>query len=84
MCAPIDPNLDWDSAATVTLGAIAMQGIRRAQPSLGETFAIIGLGVLGQLTAQILKVNGLESFLKFLKYLLITLFLYPAATMKSL
>lgn len=45
-------------ASTVTLGAIALQGIRRAQPTLGETFVVIGLGILGQLTIQMLKANG--------------------------
>ena len=45
-------------ASTVTLGAIAMQGVRRAAPTLGETIAVIGLGILGQLTVQILKANG--------------------------
>lgn len=47
-----------DIAATVTLGAIAMQGVRRAQPTLGETFVVVGLGILGQLTAQMLSANG--------------------------
>lgn len=46
------------AAATVTLGAIALQGVRRANPTLGETFIVLGLGILGQLTAQILKANG--------------------------
>lgn len=45
-------------AATVTMGAIALQGIRRTAPTLGETIAVIGLGILGQLTAQMLKANG--------------------------
>jgi predicted dehydrogenase len=44
--------------ATVTLGAIALQGVRRAQPTLGETFVVIGLGILGQLTVQLLRANG--------------------------
>ena len=47
-----------DHASTVTLGAIALQGVRRASPTLGETFVVIGLGILGQLTAQLLKANG--------------------------
>lgn len=50
--------LDFESASTVTLGAIAMQGIRRAKPTMGESFAVIGLGLLGQLTVQLLKANG--------------------------
>jgi len=45
-------------ASTVTLGAIALQGVRRAMPTLGETIVVVGLGVLGQITAQILAANG--------------------------
>ncbi|MEE9926775.1 bi-domain-containing oxidoreductase [Microvirgula aerodenitrificans] len=53
------PNtLAADVASTVTLGAIAMQGVRRAQPTLGEIFVVIGLGILGQLTCQFLHANG--------------------------
>lgn len=47
-----------DRASTVTLGAIAMQGVRRTNPTLGETVVVIGLGILGQLTAQMLSANG--------------------------
>lgn len=54
----IPDHLDFAAASTVTLGAIALQGIRRAQPTLGETFVVLGLGILGQLTAQMLKANG--------------------------
>lgn len=50
--------VDMPVASTVTLGAIAMQGVRRANPTLGETFVVIGLGILGQLTAQLLRANG--------------------------
>ena len=39
-------------------GAIALQGVRRAEPTLGETFVVVGLGLIGQLTAQMLKANG--------------------------
>ena len=35
-----------------------MQGVRRAQPTIGETFVVVGLGVLGQITVQLLKANG--------------------------
>jgi len=45
-------------ASTVTLGAIALQGVRRAMPTLGETIVVVGLGVLGQITAQMLAANG--------------------------
>ncbi|WP_245692466.1 bi-domain-containing oxidoreductase [Sporomusa acidovorans] len=51
-------NVPMEEASTVTLGAIALQGIRRANPTLGETFVVIGNGILGQLTVQMLKANG--------------------------
>ncbi|MBN8919170.1 MAG: bi-domain-containing oxidoreductase, partial [Rhizobiales bacterium] len=47
-----------DAAATVTLGAIALQGVRRAQPTLGETIVVVGLGILGQIAAQLLAASG--------------------------
>jgi polar amino acid transport system substrate-binding protein len=46
------------AAATVTLGAVALQGVRVAEPRLGETVAVIGLGLLGQLTTMLLAANG--------------------------
>ena len=49
---------DLKDAASTTLGAIAMQGVRRADPHLGEIVAVIGLGLLGQLTVQLLKAAG--------------------------
>jgi threonine dehydrogenase-like Zn-dependent dehydrogenase len=58
LCCPVPDELDFASASTVTLGAIALQGIRRAEPTLGETFVVVGLGALGQLTAQMLRANG--------------------------
>lgn len=58
LCVPLPENLDLESACTVTLGAIALQGVRRANPTLGEAFVVIGMGILGQLTAQLLKANG--------------------------
>ena len=54
----IPASVSFEDASTVTLGAIAMQGVRRAQPTLGETLVVIGLGVLGQLTTQLLRANG--------------------------
>lgn len=50
--------LTLDVASTVTLGCIALQGVRRADPKLGETVVVFGLGILGQLTVQMLKANG--------------------------
>jgi predicted dehydrogenase/threonine dehydrogenase-like Zn-dependent dehydrogenase len=47
-----------ESAAFTTLGAIALQGVRLSEAKLGEVVAVIGLGMLGQLTVQILRANG--------------------------
>ena len=58
LVVPIPDALGFEAASTVTLGAIALQGVRRLTPTLGETFAVIGLGILGQLTTQILRANG--------------------------
>jgi len=51
-------TVDFDSAAFGTLGAVAMQGFRLAQPQIGEYVCIIGLGLLGLLTAQIARAAG--------------------------
>lgn len=54
----VPEGLDMAQASTVTLGAIATQGVRRLAPTLGESVVVLGLGILGQLTAQLLKANG--------------------------
>ena len=54
----VPDGCDLREAASVTLGAIAMQGVRRADPRLGEIVAVIGLGLLGQITVQLLKTAG--------------------------
>ncbi len=51
-------NVDFESAAFTTLGAVAMQGIRLAEAKLGEIVAVIGLGLLGQPVVQMLKAAG--------------------------
>lgn len=58
LVVPVPENVGFDAASTVALGAIALQGVRRAVPTLGETFVVIGLGILGQLTVQLLRANG--------------------------
>lgn len=58
LCAKVPKNIDLEDAAYSTLGAIALQGVRQAGPTLGETVVVIGLGLLGQLTVQLLKANG--------------------------
>ncbi len=47
-----------EAASFVTLGAIALQGVRVANPTLGERVVVMGLGLIGQLTVQLLKANG--------------------------
>lgn len=54
----IPDGVSFDEAAFVTLGAIALQGVRTADVKLGDAVAVIGLGLLGQLTVQILKAAG--------------------------
>lgn len=54
----VPDNVGLDTASTVALGAIALQGVRRTEPTLGEVVVVVGLGVLGQLTSQLLKANG--------------------------
>jgi predicted dehydrogenase len=58
LAARVPDEVSLEDASTVTLGAIALQGVRRAAPSLGEAVGVIGLGILGQLTVQLLRANG--------------------------
>ncbi len=58
----VPDSVPLDAAAFTTLGSIAMQGVRQANPKLGEFTCVIGLGLLGQLTAQILRANGCQVF----------------------
>src|SRR5947208_15224478 len=51
-------DVDFDSAAFTTLGAVGIHGVRTAEAKLGDIVAVIGLGLLGQLTVQILKAAG--------------------------
>lgn len=54
----VPEGCDLRAASSVALGAVAMQGVRRADPRLGEIIAVIGLGLLGQITVQLLKAAG--------------------------
>jgi len=53
-----DSAVSFEEAAFTTLGAVALHGIRTADVKLGDVVAVIGLGLLGQLTVQILKAAG--------------------------
>jgi predicted dehydrogenase/threonine dehydrogenase-like Zn-dependent dehydrogenase len=56
----IPSNLDYKLASTVTLGGIAMQGVRRANTSIGEFVVVVGAGILGLISIQLLKVAGVR------------------------
>ncbi len=58
LLTPLPKNVDFESAAFTTLGAIALHGFRLAEPQLGENVAVIGLGLLGLLTIQLAAAAG--------------------------
>ena len=61
LCVKLADNVPLNEACFTTLGAIALQGIRQADLRLGESCAVIGLGLLGQLTIQMLNAAGVQS-----------------------
>ena len=58
LCAKVPDAVADDEAAFTVLGAIALQGIRLAQPTLGETVVVTGLGLVGLMTVQLLRAQG--------------------------
>ncbi len=62
LLASLPKNVDFESAAFATLGAIAMHGFRLAEPQVGERVAVIGLGLLGLLAGQIAAAAGCSVF----------------------
>lgn len=58
LCAKIPDSVSDEEAAFTVLGAVALQGIRLAQPTLGETVVVTGLGLIGLLTVQLLQAHG--------------------------
>lgn len=60
LCVKLKDDADLKTAAYNTLGAISLQGIRQADLRLGESCAVIGLGLLGQLTCLMLKASGIR------------------------
>lgn len=58
LCAPIPEGVADEAAAFTVMGAIALQGLRLAQPTLGEAVVVIGLGLVGQMTVQLLRAQG--------------------------
>ena len=58
LLAHVPEAVSLQDAAFGTLGAIALQGVRRCAPQLGDRVVVLGLGLLGQLTAQLLQASG--------------------------
>jgi predicted dehydrogenase/threonine dehydrogenase-like Zn-dependent dehydrogenase len=58
LLTPLPENVDFESAAFTTLGAIALHGFRLAEPQIGESVAVIGMGLLGLLMGQIAAAAG--------------------------
>ena len=60
LCAPVPEGVEPSLAAFATVGAIAMHGVRRAEPQLGDTACVVGLGLVGQLVVQLLVASGVR------------------------
>jgi predicted dehydrogenase/threonine dehydrogenase-like Zn-dependent dehydrogenase len=60
LAVPVPDEVGLDEAAFATVGAIALQGVRQSGAVLGDRVAVIGLGLLGQLTVQLLRAAGCE------------------------
>jgi predicted dehydrogenase/threonine dehydrogenase-like Zn-dependent dehydrogenase len=60
LLAPLPRSVNFESAAFATLGAIGIHGFRLSQPQVGERVAVIGLGLLGLLTAQVASAGGCQ------------------------
>ena len=58
LCAKIPGTVDFEAASFVALGGIALEAVRMARVSLGETVVVIGLGLLGQIAVQLLSASG--------------------------
>ena len=58
LVAPIPDTVSDEAAAFTPLAAIGLQGVRLAQPTLGETFCVMGLGLIGLITVQLLRASG--------------------------
>ena len=58
LLAHLPDDIPFESACFATLGAIALNGIRLAQPEIGNRVAVVGMGLLGLLTARLVEANG--------------------------
>lgn len=60
LCAKIPDNVPDEAAAFTVLSAIALQGIRLVKPELGEHVVVVGLGLIGLVTVQLLRAQGCQ------------------------
>ena len=60
LCTSLAEQVSFDAGAFVTVGSIALHGVRQADVRIGERVAVIGLGLIGQLTCRILRACGCE------------------------
>lgn len=60
LCVRIPDAVSDEQASFVTLGAIALQGVRQSEPTLGERVVVMGLGLIGLIAVQLLKANGCQ------------------------
>jgi predicted dehydrogenase/threonine dehydrogenase-like Zn-dependent dehydrogenase len=60
LVAKVPPHVSDEQAAFTVLASIALQGIRLAQPVLGEKIAVFGIGLIGLITVQLLRASGCE------------------------
>jgi predicted dehydrogenase/NADPH:quinone reductase-like Zn-dependent oxidoreductase len=58
LCVPLPDTVSFDAGAFVTVGSVALHGVRQADARLGERVAVIGMGLVGQITGQILRASG--------------------------
>ena len=61
LTAKVPIGVEPEDACSATIGAIALQGIRQADLKIGESAAVVGLGLVGQLTVQMLLANGVKT-----------------------
>ena len=62
LLVPVPDNLSYEEAAFVTIGSIALQGFRQSELLLGETVVVLGLGLVGNITAQLCQAAGCSVF----------------------
>ena len=60
LCVRLPESVSFEAGAFSTVGSIALQGVRQAQAQIGERIAVVGLGLVGQLTCKILSAAGCD------------------------